>query len=121
MRLLSYGKQPSELAQMVCEILAPFKGNVLTITTDNGLEFAQREMISEKIGAAIYFADPYSSWQKGAIENANGLIWQYIPKSTDFSTLTQQQIIEYETKINNRPRERLGFKTPYECYYGPNT
>ena len=121
MRLLPYGKQPKELAQMVCEILAPFKGNVLTITTDNGLEFAQHEMISKKIGAAIYFADPYSSWQKGAIENANGLIRQYIPKSTDFSTLTQQQIIEYETKINNRPRERLGFKTPYECYYGQNT
>ena len=120
MRLLPYGKQPKELAQMVCEILAPFKGNVLTITTDNGLEFAQHEMISKKIGAAIYFADPYSSWQKGAIENANGLIRQYIPKSTDFSTLTQQQIIEYETKINNRPRERLGFKTPHECYYGQN-
>lgn len=120
MRKLPHGKQPKELAQMVIKMLYPFRGQVLTITTDNGLEFACHEMISKRTGAAIYFADPYSSWQKGAIENANGLIRQYIPKSADFSTISQQQITKIMKKINMRPRERLGFRTPYECYHQPS-
>ncbi len=117
MRKLPYGKQPKKLAEMVNKLLSPFRGRIHTITTDNGLEFACHEMISKYTGASIFFAEPYSSWQKGAIENANGLIRQYIPKSADFSTITQQQITKFMTKINMRPRERLGFKTPLECFY----
>lgn len=117
MRKLPYGKQPKKLAETVNKLLSPFRGMIHTITTDNGLEFACHEMISKYTGASIFFAEPYSSWQKGAIENVNGLIRQYIPKSTDFSTISHQQVAKIMTKINRRPRERLGFKTPLECFY----
>ena len=56
------------------------KENMYSITTDNGTEFACHEMIGKSLGVTIYFADPYASWQKGVIENANGLIRQYVPK-----------------------------------------
>jgi IS30 family transposase len=77
---------------------------VKTITTDNGKEFACHEMISQEIGAQVYFADPYSSWQKGAIENMNGLIRQYIPKGTIMVNYSYQYITKVIHKINMRPR-----------------
>jgi IS30 family transposase len=67
------------------------------------LEFASHEKLTKSIGAPVYIADPYSSWQKGAIENINGLIRQYIPKSTTFEHISQQQITKIMEKINNRP------------------
>jgi len=60
----------------------------------------------------FYFANPYHSWERGANENLNGLIRQYFPKKTDFSKITEKQIKEVETKLNNRPRKRLQYKTP---------
>ncbi len=116
MRKLNGGKRPKELARTVIHLLKPYKGYVKTITTDNGTEFACHETISKSIGTKIYFADPYSSWQKGAIENVNGLIRQYIPKSTEFSTVSHQKVTSYMKKINMRPRERLNFRTPQECF-----
>ena len=117
MRKLNKGKNAKELARTVIHLLAPFKGRVKSITTDNGTEFACHEMIAKSIGTKIYFADPYSSWQKGAIENVNGLIRQYIPKNTCFSNISQQQITKIMQKINTRPREKLNFSTPRECFY----
>nr|WP_256207994.1 MULTISPECIES: IS30 family transposase [Segatella] len=86
------------------------------ITTDNGLEFASHEKITKSIGVPVYFTDPYSSWQKGSVENINGLIRQYIPKSTTFEHISQQQITKIMEKINNRPRVKLNFSTPKECF-----
>ncbi|EGQ14507.1 transposase InsI of IS30B/C/D, partial [Prevotella nigrescens ATCC 33563] len=63
------------------------------------------------------FADPYASWQKGAIENANGLIRLYVPKTESFEHVSHQQITKYSKKINIRPRKKLEFKTPQECFY----
>ncbi len=117
MRKLSKGKNAKELALTVIRLLSPFKQHIKSITTDNGTEFACHEMISKGLGVDIYFADPYSSWQKGSIENANGLIRQYIPKSEAFGHVSHQQITKYSKKINMRPRKKLGFKTPYECFY----
>ena len=77
-------------------------------------------MIAKSIGTKVYFADPYSSWQKGAIKNVNGLIRQYIPKNTCFSNISQQQITKIMQKINTRPREKLNFSTPRECFYKKN-
>lgn len=105
MRKLTRGKNAKDLARTVIHLLAPFKGRVKSITTDNGTEFASHEMITKSIGAQVYFTDPYCSWQKGAIENANGLIRQYIPKSTCFSNISHQQITKIMNKINMRPRE----------------
>lgn len=117
MRKLKNGKNARELAKNVVWLLEPYKEHIKTITTDNGTEFACHEMITEKIGVKVYFADPYSSWQKGAIENANGLVRQYIPKSTQFSSLSHQKIKQIMEKINARPREKLNFLTPNECFY----
>ena len=82
MRKLKKGKNAKELARTVIHLLSPFKEHIKSITTDNGTEFACHEMIAKSLGVTIYFADPYASWQKGAIENANGLIRQYVPKKT---------------------------------------
>ena len=98
-------------------MLSPYRKYIKTITTDNGTEFACHEMITKKLGVKVYFADPYSSWQKGAVENANGLVRQYIPKSTQFSTLSHRKIKQIMEKINTRPREKLNFRTPKECFY----
>lgn len=84
------------------------------MTNDNGLEFANHELISEHLGIDIDFSHPYHSWEKGANENLNGLIRQYIPKTTDFTLLTNEYIEYVEKKLNNRPRKRLGYLTPLQ-------
>ncbi|EFL46656.1 integrase core domain protein, partial [Prevotella disiens FB035-09AN] len=117
MRKLKKGKNAKEQARTVIHLLSPFKDHIKSITTDNGTEFACHEMIAKSLGVTIYFADPYASWQKGAIENANGLIRQYVPKKETFEHISQQQITKYSKKINMRPRKKLEFKTPYECFY----
>ena len=117
MRKLKKGKNAKELARTVIHLLSPFKEHVKSITTDNGTEFACHEMIGKSLGVAICFADPYASWQKGAIENANGLIRQYVPKTETFEHVSHQQITKYSKKINIRPRKKLEFKTPHECFY----
>ena len=117
MRKLKKGKNAKELARTVIHLLSPFKEHVKSITTDNGTEFACHEMIGKSLGVTIYFAAPYASWQKGAIENANGLIRQYVPKTETFEHVSHQQITKYSKRINIRPRKKLEFKTPYECFY----
>ena len=117
MRKLKKGKNAKELARTVIHLLSPFKEHVKSITTDNGTEFACHEMIGKSLGDTICFADPYASWQKGAIENANGLIRQYVPKTETFEHVSHQQITKYSKKINIRPRKKLEFKTPHECFY----
>ena len=100
MRKLKKGKNAKELARTVIHLLSPFKDHIKSITTDNGTEFACHEMIGKSLGVTIYFADPYASWQKGAIENANGLIRQYVQKKETFEHISQQQITKYSKKIN---------------------
>ena len=117
MRKLKKGKNAKDLARTVIHLLSPFKEHVKSITTDNGTEFACHEMIGKSLGVTICFADPYASWQKEAIENANGLIRQYVPKSETFEHVSHQQITKYSKKINIRPRKKLEFKTPHECFY----
>lgn len=112
-------KKPSTVAKAVIRLLFPFRGLPLkTITTDNGLEFRDHKIISQKLRVPIYFADPYCSWQKGAIENANKLIRQYFPKGTDFRTVPEKEIYRIQKRINSRPRAKLNFLTPTHCFYG---
>jgi IS30 family transposase len=86
---------------------------VRTITTDNGCEFCAHQDISKILGnVPIFFADSYASWQKGAIENENKLIRQYIPKETEFDNVTLLFIKKIQTKLNNRPRLKLNFSSP---------
>ena len=88
-----------------------------TITTDNGSEFAEHEWITRRLNVPVYFTDSYCSWQKGAVENENKLIRQYIPKGTDISMVTEGKIKKTQHKLNARPREKLNFYTPKECFF----
>jgi len=84
-------------------------------TLDNGLEMAKHAKL-RKLGMETYFADPYSSWQRGGNENANLWIRYYFPKGTDFSRIPEEELRDVERELNNRPRKRLGFKTPMEVF-----
>ena len=86
-----------------------------TLTMDNGTENAGHQEMTAKIGVQCYFAHPYASWERGTNENTNGLIRWYLPKGTDFNTITTEQIAKIESLLNNRPRKCLGFKTPLEA------
>ena len=99
------------------KLLLPYRKNVLTITTDNGSEFACHKRIAKALATTVYFADSYASWQKGAIENGNKLIRQYITKGTDFRELSDEFIKEVQYKINRRPREKLYFSTPKKIFF----
>ena len=100
------------------ELLLPIAEWVHTITGDNGKEFAEHEKLAEAIGADVYFAHPYASWERGTNENTNGLIRQYFPKGTRFEEITDEQIRIVQEKLNHRPRKTLGFKTPHEVFFG---
>ena len=88
-----------------------------TETFDNGREFSAHESISRRLGLAVYFADPYSSWQRGTNENTNGLLRQYLPKSRDFGDLTAHELASYTWQLNNRPRKCLNYRTPTEVFH----
>ena len=105
-------KQPNIVAQAAYRLLLPYKEKVYTITTDNGLEFKEHKWLAEKLKTTVYFTDTYSSWQKGAVENANKLFRQYYPKGTDFNLLEQAELDAIQAKINRRPREKLNFSSP---------
>lgn len=93
-------------------LLKPFTEVVLTITADNGKEFAYHEEITEHLKCGVYFAGPYCSWQRGLNENTNGLLRQYWPKSTDFKKVSQSEVQDVIVKLNDRPRKKLNYKTP---------
>lgn len=87
-----------------------------SITYDNGLEFAGHKEVNNVYDLTSYFCEPYHSWEKGTIENRNGVIRYYFPKGTDFSKITEEQIKYVQDKINNRPMKLLGFRTPKEVH-----
>ena len=93
-------------------LLEPYKDQVLTITADNGKEFAYHEQMTAALDAQVYFADPYSSWQRGLNENTNGLLRQYWPKKTDFKKVSKKEVSAVIVELNDRPRKKLGYKTP---------
>ena len=89
---------------------------VRTITVDHGTEFHGYKAIERATGARVYFATPYHSWERGTSENTNGLIRQYLPKRTSMAHITQRDCTRIAHKLNRRPRKRLGYLTPEECY-----
>ncbi len=89
-----------------------------TITFDNGTEGTQHTEIKKEYGVKTYFCDPFASWQKGGVENANKLIREYLPRDTDLSKLTDRDIYELQEKLNNRPRKCLNYRSPNEVING---
>lgn len=85
-----------------------------TVTLDNGREFTEHEQLGARLGAAVYFAKPYHSWERGLNENTNGLLRQYFPKGIDFSRITAYRVKTVEGALNDRPRKTLGYRTPRE-------
>ena len=114
--LKTQGKHAECLANNVIRGLKPLKDRVKTITYDNGLEFSLHEMMSEQLEADIFFAHPYASWERGLNENTNGLIRQYFPKGTDFNKVSDADIAWVMNRLNNRPRESLGHRSPNEIF-----
>lgn len=114
--LFKIKKVPSKdsklVKQAIIELLTDLKPNLHTITSDNGKEFAQHQEISLALEIDFYFANPNSPWERGANENLNGLLRQYIPKSSSFDDLTDEKLYEIQEKINNRPRKRFNFESP---------
>lgn len=114
---LPFGKNAKELSKVLIHKLLPYKKHVLTITTDNGAEFANHLEITEKINAIVYFAHAYCSWEKGAIENANKLIRQYVKKEDDLNNYSQAQLNIIQHNINSRPRKKHKYQTPTNLFY----
>ena len=109
-------KSAQTVAEALCDQLLPVKDKVLTITSDNGIEFTRHQTIAKALDADFFFADPYSSWQRGTVENTNGLVRQYFPKKSDLRLLSETEIQFVNDRLNNRPRKILGFRTPSEVF-----
>lgn len=114
-------KLPNKCAQSVLDAtLNEFKSLpaqlCISITYDNGKEFAAHQNIEEATGMTVYFARAYASWQRGSSESINGLLRQFIPKGTDFDTVTDEDLQKYVNLLNNRPRKRHGWLTPNQVF-----
>jgi len=96
--------------------LEPLKNFVFTLTSDNGKEFANHQIVSKNLQADFYFAKPYHSWERGLNEHTNGLVRQYFRKSQPFDEVTPEDLMEVEILLNNRPRKVLNFATPLEVF-----
>jgi IS30 family transposase len=110
-------KSAAEMKDNTIELLAPLAAKVHTITVDNGKEFCEHELIAAGLQARIYFAHPYSSWERGLNENTNGLVRQYFPKKYEFSRISDSDLQHVEDLLNNRPRKTLGYRTPNEVFF----
>jgi len=101
----------------VIDLLQPLADRVHTITGDNGKEFAEHERIAKNLDVDFFFAHPYAAWERGANENMNGLVRQYIPKNRKLSSVTNDELEQIMIKLNHRPRKCLNFMSPFEVFF----
>jgi len=106
----------AEAARRTVELIARHEGRVATVTADNGSEFHSYAEVEAATGARFYFATPHHSWERGTNENTNGLLRQYLPKRRSMAHVTQADCDAIARQLNSRPRKRLGYRTPEECY-----
>jgi IS30 family transposase len=105
------------VTQATVDKMADLPHPVRTITYDNGKEFAAHKDIANALNTSCYFATPYHSWERGLNEHTNGLVRQYLPKSSDFTEVSDDEIQAIENRLNNRPRKVLQYKTPFEVFF----
>ena len=110
-----------EIEEALTNRLGEVADDVLTLTADNGKELANHQVIAEKLGATVYFARPYHSWERGLNEHTNGLVRQYLPKNERLDAVTDDTVREIENLLNNRPRKVLQFRTPMEVFNARRT
>ena len=106
------------VTEAVIALLRPHKHLCETITFDNGKEFAEHAFIAASLGADVYFAHPYHSWERGLNENTNGLLRQYFPKCTNLRRVSQHEVDDALYRLNHRPRKCLNYRTPHEVFMG---
>jgi IS30 family transposase len=106
----------ADATERCVELIERHEGRVATITADNGSEFHSYKQVEAATGVEFYFATAHHAWERGTNENTNGLIRQYLPKRTSQAHVTQDDCDAIAAKLNSRPRKRLGYKTPEECY-----
>jgi IS30 family transposase len=106
-----------QVGDAVIELLQPVMDRLHTLTADNGKEFAEHERITQELQADFFFAHPYAAWERGANENMNGLIRQYIPKNCDFTDINNADLDWIMNRLNYRPRKCLDFLSPFEVFF----
>jgi IS30 family transposase len=109
-------KTAQEVREALIGRLSDIADCVHTLTSDNGKEFACHQEIALQLGASMYFARPYHSWERGLNEHTNGLVRQYLPKHERLDVVTHETVREIENLLNNRPRKVLQFRTPIEVF-----
>ena len=105
------------VSDAVINLPQPVRDRAHTITGDNGKEFAEHELIAQDLEVDFFFAHPYAAWERGANENMNGLVRQYIPKNRPLTSVTEDELEQIMIKLNHRPRKCLDFKSPYEVFF----
>ena len=110
---MSAANVPQAFTDKLRSVAQPMR---LRMTYDQGREMAMHKKLSEQTGMAVYFCDPHSPWQRGSNENTNGLIRQYLPKGTDVSSYSQEQLDAIADEINGRTRKGLGVRSPLAVY-----
>lgn len=110
-------KKAKTLTAAILSAFQSIADKCFTLTVDNGKEFSDHKTISERLKAQVYFAHPFSCWERGTNENTNGLLRQFIPKGTDIRDITKKQLAKYIRKLNNRPRKLLSYRTPAEVFH----
>lgn len=114
---LAESKEAVEVGGAILGSMKEFQSKVLTMTYDNGKEFAMHKLLGELLGADAYFAHPYHSWERGLNENTNGLIRQYFPKGSDLGDVTPEHVAAVQEKLNSRPRKCLDYQTPNDIFH----
>lgn len=107
-----------EVAEGTIKALAPHMAAIKSITNDNGAEFQRAAELEFRLGIPIFFTAPSAPWQRGSIENLNGLVRQYVPKGADIDSLPSWLPAALEDTLNHRPRKLLGYRTPHEVFFG---
>lgn len=100
----------------IIELLIPYHDRIISVTCDNGTEFNEFSCLKDALGIEVYFTHPHAAWEKGSVENFNGLVRQYVAKGTCMNSLSQKRCNAITKELNDRPRKRLGYKTPAYCY-----
>jgi len=111
-------RKTAELVGSKMIVLLDEAPEVLTITSDNGKEFADHTRVAQAHDAEFYFARPYHSWERGLNEHTNGLVREYFPKGTDFRLVSDAEVRQVQDRPNARPRKALGYRTPMEALHG---
>lgn len=106
-----------QVSNALIDLLRPLADRLHTITADNGKEFAEHERVAQELQVDFFFAHPNAAWERGANENMNGLVRQYIPKKRNFVSVTDAELIQIMKRLNCRPRKCLDYMSPFEVFF----